>query len=94
VVSQGSSHRLTQRLIRDVGHCSFTMAELASAFDDLVAWAEGGQKPYGDDILDTRLWSRTDVGCQSTNNTRGAGDRADLEQRAKIQAKYPPCPAR
>lgn len=92
-VSQGNGDKLTQRIVRDVGHCSFTIAEMATAFDDLVTWVEQGQKPHGDDLLDTRLWSRADVGCKSTDNTASAEDRANLPLRIKIQAAYPTCPA-
>ena len=91
---QGNGAKLTQRLIRDVGHCSFTLAEVTTAFDDLVTWAEQGQKPQGDELLDARLWDRVDVGCAHTNSTPSVGDRADLPRRTRIQATYPACPAR
>lgn len=93
-VNQGNGDKLTQRIVRDVGHCSFTMAEMATAFDDLVTWVEQGQQPRGDDLLDKQLWSRTEVGCRSTDNTAGTEDRANLPLRIKIQSAYPTCPGR
>jgi hypothetical protein len=92
--SQGQGERLTQRLFRDVGHCAFTNAEIATAFDDLVAWTEQGRRPTGDDLLDARVWSAPDAGCLHTDNRSSTEDRADPTKRAKAQAAYPACPVR
>ena len=47
----GTADLLVQRPIRRVGHCGFDNAIRARAFDDLVAWIEGGPTPAGDDVL-------------------------------------------
>jgi len=91
-VSHGSANLLTQRFVRDVGHCSFTSAEVNTAFDDLVSWVERGVKPAGDELIDASSWNRPDAGCAHTDNTVGPEDRANAVQRASIQAAYPACP--
>lgn len=94
VDAQGGSQRLAQRLVRDVGHCSFTNAEVTAAFDDLVAWVEQGLRPGGDDLLDSRAWTAPSAGCAYTDNRTSADDRADATRRAKVQSAYPACPQR
>jgi hypothetical protein len=51
VDSAGKSSLLVQRIVRSAGHCGFTPQEQLHAFDDLVAWARGGARPDGDDVL-------------------------------------------
>ena len=67
VITQGKSDLLVQRAIRGVAHCGFTSNELASAFQDLVAWVDGGQKPAGDDFSDPAEVASPDFGCQFTD---------------------------
>lgn len=50
VDSAGRGDLLVQRAIRRAGHCAFTQDELRTAFDDLVAWVETGERPAGDDL--------------------------------------------
>lgn len=50
VEDAGNGRLLVQRAIRRAGHCAFSEEERMRAFDDLVAWVEGGTKPLGDDI--------------------------------------------
>jgi hypothetical protein len=45
VAAAGHSDLLVQREINRYGHCVFTPTELATAFADLVGWAEFGIKP-------------------------------------------------
>jgi pimeloyl-ACP methyl ester carboxylesterase len=45
VAAAGHSDLLVQREIDRYGHCTFTPAELATAFRDLVFWVELGIKP-------------------------------------------------
>lgn len=47
----GTADLLVQRAIRRPGHCTFDPPEREQAFDDLVAWVEGGPAPAGDDVL-------------------------------------------
>jgi hypothetical protein len=49
VAAAGGSDFLVQRAVAGsgggYGHCTFTPAELVTAFQDLVAWTEFGMKP-------------------------------------------------
>ena len=45
----GAGEWLVQRSIARYGHCAVTPAEMGSAFDALVSWAEGGPRPAGGD---------------------------------------------
>lgn len=69
VDAQGNSARLVQRAIRGVSHCDFTLAEQATAFDDLVNWVENGVTPAGDDVLTPATVAAPSYGCAFTNNT-------------------------
>ena len=50
-IAAGTDHLLVQRAIRRPNHCQFEAAELARAFDDLVAWMEDGVRPEGDNVF-------------------------------------------
>lgn len=50
VNAAGNTDLLVQRMYRDANHCGFSPVEVIKAFDDMVAWARGGEKPEGDDI--------------------------------------------
>jgi alpha-beta hydrolase superfamily lysophospholipase len=90
-VAQGTDARLVQRAIRDVNHCAFTAAEAAEAFDDLVAWADGGPRPAGDDVMTAAVVAAADYGCRFTRNAASAQDYTKPEVRAANQARYPAC---
>ena len=45
VTAAGQSDLLVQQTINRYGHCTFTPAEIATAFGNLVAWVEFGIKP-------------------------------------------------
>jgi hypothetical protein len=78
----GNGHLLVQRAIRNAGHCTFSVAEQAQAFDDLVRWSMGGVRPDGDDLLaDLR-----DIGRRFTTPLR-SGDPGHAPDPA------PPAPA-
>ncbi|MBC7728351.1 MAG: alpha/beta hydrolase [Microbacteriaceae bacterium] len=91
-IAQGTDGRLVQRAIRDVNHCAFTAAEAAEAFDDLVAWTDGGPRPAGDDVMTPAIIAAPDYGCRFTRNAASAQDIAKAEVRAEHQARYPACP--
>jgi len=82
---------LVQRAIRDVGHCAFTAAEGAAAFDAMVKWEAGGPKPAGDDVLTPAVIADPKYGCTFTNNTPSAEDFTAPATRAAYQAKYLAC---
>jgi len=45
VTQNGAEDLLVQRVVPAYGHCVFTPTEIATAFSDLVQWAEYGIKP-------------------------------------------------
>jgi len=90
--AKGSDKWLVQRAIRDVGHCTFTAAEAAKAFDDMVKWEAGGAKPAGDDVTTAATLAAASYGCTHTNNTPSAEDYTPPTRRAAYQANYAACP--
>ena len=90
-IERGSDSLLVQRVIRDVGHCHFTAAESAEAFNDLVNWVAGGQKPAGDDVLSPAALSSPQAGCRFTLNQASHEDRTRPAERALYQSNYPSC---
>ena len=64
---QGNSDLLVQRLIRDTGHCGFTVPERETAFAALINWVENGAKPAGNNIFDL---SDPSCGCEFTQGLR------------------------
>ena len=57
--------------MRGVSHCDFTVAEAATAFDDMVKWESGGAKPAGDDVMTAATVAAPTYGCTPTKNTLG-----------------------
>lgn len=88
---QGSSAWLVQRAIRSPGHCDFTVAEQAAAFDAMTNWEQNGVKPAGDEVLDPAVVAADDYGCRFTDNTIGVDDSAAL---GTVRASLPACPVR
>lgn len=71
---QGSAGMFVVRAIREPNHCIFTADEVNRAFDDLVAWAETGVRPGGDEVLDPSVVADPAYGCRYTEGyspTRG-----------------------
>lgn len=62
----GKGNLLVQRAIRAAGHCQFSDQELTTAWNDLRAWVENGNKPKGDDLSG----DLSDIGRQFTNPLR------------------------
>jgi dienelactone hydrolase len=62
----GKGDLLVQRAIRSGGHCKFSEAELQTAWSDLVAWVDDGEKPEGEDLLG----DLSDAGRAFTNPVR------------------------
>lgn len=92
VKAKGNDKWLVQRAIRDVGHCAFTAAEAATAFDDMVKWEAGGAKPAGDDVVTPATVAAPTYGCRFTDNTPSVDDYTNPTTRAGYQANYPSCP--
>ncbi|MCK9517507.1 MAG: alpha/beta hydrolase [Dehalococcoidia bacterium] len=53
VTAEGNADLLVQRAIRAPGHCQFSDEELLTAWSDLQAWVEDGERPRGDDFSDS-----------------------------------------
>lgn len=65
--ARGKSNLLVQRVTRDMGHCTFTAAELTTAFGDMVSWVEGDAAPGGDNVLDEAAVADPNFGCAFTD---------------------------
>ena len=89
--AKGNDKWLVQRAIRDVGHCAFTAAEAAAAFDAMVTWEAGGTKPAGDDVSTPATLADPKYGCSYTDNTASFQDYTAPATRAAFQANYPAC---
>lgn len=61
--ANGNGGWLVQRAIRSPSHCDFTLDEQINAFEDMVAWEQGGPMPGGDDFLDEEAVAADDFGC-------------------------------
>ena len=92
-IMSGSDGLLVQRVIRDVGHCHFTAAETAEAFQDLADWVASGKKPAGDDVLSPAALADPSAGCRFTRNQPSREDRTRPSERAEMQSHYPACPS-
>jgi hypothetical protein len=93
VAAKGNSAFLVQRAIRGISHCDFTIAEMSTAFDDMVKWEAGGAKPGGDDVVTPATVAATTYGCTFTKNTVGQDDSAGTRGlRQIIAATTPACP--
>ena len=96
VAAKGNSAYLVQRAIRGISHCDFTVAEQATAFDDMVKWEAGGAKPAGDDVVTAATVAAPTYGCTFTTKNPVAPGPDDgtgtLGLRQIIAATTPPCP--
>ena len=93
VAAKGNSAFLVQRAIRGISHCDFTVAEMSTAFDDMLKWEAGGAKPGGDDVVTPATVAASTYGCTYTKNTPGPDDSAGtLGLRQIIAATTPACP--
>ncbi|WP_284037797.1 alpha/beta hydrolase [Neobacillus sp. 114] len=70
VAEKNKEDLLVSRAIRGIGHCEFTNQEQINAFDDLVNWAENGEKPAGDNILDPKVVADINFGSKFTSVRR------------------------
>ena len=70
VNDNGKADLVVFRVVRDIGHCGFTLEEQEVAFGDLVDWVESGIKPAGDDVLTQSVVAAEDYGCTFTSEQR------------------------
>jgi pimeloyl-ACP methyl ester carboxylesterase len=70
VIENGKADLVVFRVVRDIGHCGFTLDEQEVAFGDLVNWVENGIKPEGDDVLTPAVVANDDYGCTFTSEQR------------------------
>ena len=61
--ANGNGGWLAQRAIRSPSHCDFTLDEQINAFEDMVAWEQGGPMPGGDDFLNPATVAADSFGC-------------------------------
>jgi hypothetical protein len=66
---RGQGDLFVSRAIREVEHCGYDKAELASAFTALTTWISTGQRATGDQILDPKAVSSPYFGCRFTVGT-------------------------
>lgn len=83
VASRHRSRYLVSRATRALGHCEFSAGELVSALSDMINWADTGQRPDGDAILDTEAMAAPTMGCDHST------DDAQVQSRIAFGA----CPA-
>jgi fermentation-respiration switch protein FrsA (DUF1100 family) len=88
VADAGRSDLLVQRAIRTTGHCEFSDAEAGKAWDDLVAWTDGGKRPAGDDVDAT---SGPTFGCRFSDPAAYAA--AGPPSQTDTRRLFAPCPA-
>ena len=92
VAAKGNSNLLVQRAIRGASHCDFTVAEAATAFDDMIKWERDGVKPLGDDVVTPAVVAAPSYGCKFTKNNLGPDDAPFVGQlRAGIAQTTAPC---
>lgn len=72
MIANNEGSLFVDRAIREVGHCHYTVPELASAFSALVNWINTGQRPAGDNILNPEAVESPSFGCRFTDRTPGA----------------------
>ncbi|MCH8505131.1 MAG: hypothetical protein LAT50_12505 [Ectothiorhodospiraceae bacterium] len=70
VAGAGQEALLVPRVVRDVGHCTFTEEEELQAFDDLTDWAANGSRPAGDPVNDPDAVAGPAFGCAHTRGQR------------------------
>lgn len=90
VADAGRVELLVQRAVRATGHCEFSPVEAGTAWDDLVAWVEGGERPAGDDVLDPAVVADPAYGCRFSD--RGAFDAAGPVTQDSTRRLFAPCP--
>jgi hypothetical protein len=91
VAGGGREELLVQRAIRATGHCEFSDVEAGTAWDDLTAWVEGGERPEGDDVLDPAVVADPAYGCRFSD--RAAFDAAGPVTQTSTRRLFAPCPS-
>ena len=66
---RGRSEYLVSRATRALGHCQFSIEEWTQPVADMYAWANGGPRPDGDNILDVGELADPNAGCDHTIGT-------------------------
>ncbi len=91
VAANGREELLVQRAIRATGHCEFSDVEAGTAWDDLTAWVEGGERPEGDDVLDPAAVADPAYGCRFSD--RAAFDASGPVTQTSTRRLFAPCPS-
>jgi pimeloyl-ACP methyl ester carboxylesterase len=90
VAEAGRSDLLVQRAVRTTGHCEFSAVEAGTAWDDLVAWVERGDRPAGDPVTDSGAVADPAFGCRFSDPAAYAAAGPVGEQ--ETRRLYAPCP--
>ena len=90
VAGSGRSELLVQRAVRATGHCEFSPGEAGTAWDDLVAWVRGGDRPDGDDVTDAAAVADPAFGCRFSDAAAYAAAGPPSEQ--DTRRLFEPCP--
>jgi hypothetical protein len=90
VADAGRAELLVQRAIRATGHCEFSAVEAGTAWDDLVAWVEDGDRPDGDPVTDAEAVADPAFGCRFSDPAAYAAAGPVSEQ--ETRRLYEPCP--
>lgn len=90
VADAGQSELLVQRAIRATGHCEFSALEAGTAWDDLVAWVEHGDRPEGDPVTDAEAVADPAFGCRFSD--AAAYEAAGPVSEQETPRLYEPCP--
>ncbi|MHA6783777.1 hypothetical protein ACVGOW_22730 [Pseudonocardia saturnea] len=91
VADTGRADLLVQRAIRATGHCEFSPVEAATAWDDLVAWVEDGERPDGDDVRDAAAVADPAYGCRFSDPAAYAN--AGAPSADDTRRLFDPCPS-
>ncbi len=81
----GRGGLVVQRAIRTTNHCEFSATEAGQAWDDLTRWVKTGHRPAGDDVLNPKVVSKPDYGCQFS-------DKAAYAAGTGTRRLFPACP--
>jgi pimeloyl-ACP methyl ester carboxylesterase len=90
VARAGRSAELVQRAVRTTGHCEFSPVEAGTAWDDLVAWVDGGPEPAGDPVTDTAAVADPAFGCRFSDPAAFAD--AGPPSQSDTRRLFDPCP--
>jgi fermentation-respiration switch protein FrsA (DUF1100 family) len=88
---RGRADLVVQRAVRTTAHCEFSPVEAGTAWDDLVAWVGGGDRPAGDAVLDPAAVADPSFGCAFSDPAAYAA--AGPPSQTDTRRLFAPCPS-